>query len=123
MAARRASISPSAGRVVSKEARAMKPAIHSRSAHCSGGCADLVRTCAARTWVVMVSALSLAAPSGDDVGFVEEPQAAVPAPRVGGGIEMRAVVDAGGKPVVFDLGHVDRGVPGGKQSRGADRIR
>src|SRR5579884_3226910 len=99
MAARSPSISLSVGRVASKEARAMK---------------------AARSCAVIVSALLLAAPPRDDVGFVKEPQAAVLAQHFPGGVKIAAVVDDLRQTVVLDLGHVDSGVPGGEQGRGAD---
>src|SRR5216684_773667 len=119
MSARSASISPRVGRVASNEARAVKATMHC----CADDSADLARTWAARTWAFMISGLSLATPSRDDVGFIEEPQAAVPAQHVAGGVEIAAVVDDGGQAMVFNLGDVDRRVPGGKQGRGADRIR
>src|SRR5262249_28413506 len=115
MAVRSTSISVGVGRVASNEARAMKAAMYCCADDGADDSADLARTCAARTWVVMVSALSLAAPSRDDVGFVEEPQAAVAAQHLAGSAEIAAVVDHGGEAVVFDLGHVDRCVPGGEQ--------
>src|SRR5215813_10389659 len=123
MPARSASMSPSVGRVVSNEARAMKVAMHCCGDDCADDCADLAMTCAARTSAFMILALSLATPSRDDVGFVEEPQAAVPAQHVAGGVEIAAIVDDRGEAMVFNLGHVNRRVPGGKQGRGADRIR
>src|SRR5216684_4421734 len=117
MSARSASISPRVGRIASNEARAVKATIHC----CADDCAELARTCAARTWAFMISGLSLATPSRDDVGLIEEPQAAVPAQHVAGGVEIAAVVDDRGQAVIFNLGHVDRCVPGSEQGRGSDR--
>ena len=61
------------------------------------------------------------APPRDHVGLVVEPQPAVLAQHLAGGIEIAAVGDHLGQPVVLDLRHVDRGVPGREQRRGADR--
>src|SRR5260370_42649857 len=102
MPARSASISPRVGRVASNEARAVKAAIHCCADDCSEDCADLARTWAARTWVFMISGLLLATPSRDDVGLIEEPQAAVPAQHVPGGVEIAAVVDDRGEAMVFN---------------------
>src|SRR5260221_13690724 len=106
MPARSASISPRVGRVASNEARAGKAPIHCFADDCAEHCADLARTCAARIWAFMISGLLLATPSGDDVGLIKEPHAAVPAQHVAGGVEIAALVDDRGQSMVFNLGHV-----------------
>ena len=47
----------------------------------------------------------------DHIGFIVEPQPAMLAQHVAGGVEIAAVADDGGEPVVLDLGHIDRRVP------------
>src|SRR5262245_16161426 len=116
MPIRSTSISSGVGRIASNEARAMKAAMRC----CANDCAGLAETCSARRRTFMVSVLPSAAPARDDVGFVEEPQASVPAQYLLRGVEIASVIDYGGEAVVFDLGHVDRSVPGGEQGRGAD---
>src|SRR5262249_14245880 len=106
MPIRSASISPGVGRGASNEARAMKAAMRC----CGDDCAGSARACAARTRAFMVSVPPSAAPARDDVRFVEEPQAAVPAQYLPRGVEIASVVDYGGEAVVFDLGHIDRSV-------------
>src|SRR5262249_61937484 len=64
----------------------------------------------------------LFAPARDHVGFVVEPQAAAFVQHLARGIEIAAVGDDVGQPVVLDLRHVYRRVPGREQRRGPDRI-
>src|ERR1700730_5582396 len=108
MPARNASISPGARRVASNEARAANAAMRCGGSDCAAGCAEdcvgLARICVARAWAVMMSALLSAAPARDDVGFVEEPQAAVPAQHLTGGVEIAAVVEDGGHAGDSDAG-------------------
>src|SRR4029453_5436795 len=62
------------------------------------------------------------APTRDHVGFVVEPEPAVFAQNLAGGVEIASAGDDLGEPVVFDLRHVDCGVPRRKQRGGADRL-
>src|SRR5205807_691691 len=59
----------------------------------------------------------LFAPSRDYIGLVDEPQPAVLLQDFGGGFEIAPVGRGLGHPMVLDLRHVDRGIPGGKQRR------
>ena len=61
------------------------------------------------------------APARDHVGFVEEPERAVLLQHLARGFEIAAVGGGLRDPVVLDLRHIDRGVPGREQRRGADR--
>src|SRR5262249_58470438 len=56
----------------------------------------------------------------DDVGFVEEPEAAVRLERLARGIDIASGAQFGGQPLVVDLRHVDGGIPGREQGGRAD---
>src|SRR6478672_497788 len=62
------------------------------------------------------------APARDDVGLVVEPQSSALLQHVAGCVEITAVRNHCAEPVVLDLRHVDGGIPGGEQRRGADRF-
>src|SRR6266850_4615041 len=58
--------------------------------------------------------------AGNDIGFVQEPEAAVLLQDFARGVEVLALAERLGKARIVDLRHVDRRVPRGEQRRGAD---
>src|SRR5580692_1010773 len=62
------------------------------------------------------------APPRDHKGLIVEPQAAVLLQHALCGREVGATRNNFFEPLVFDLIHVDGGIPGGEQGRGADSI-
>src|SRR4051812_34445819 len=59
----------------------------------------------------------------DDEGLIPEPQAVVPLEHVTRHFEVAAISEHAFQPRVLYLAHVDRGIPGSKQRRCADRHR
>src|SRR5882757_3372406 len=57
----------------------------------------------------------------DHIGLVVEPEPTMLLQHAVGGFEIAAIADHLGQSVVLDLRHLDRGVPGREQGRGADR--
>src|SRR5690349_15136288 len=58
----------------------------------------------------------------DHKRFIPEPEAAIFAQHVLRRLEIGAAADRFGETPVLDLRHIDRGVPGGKEGRGADAV-
>src|SRR3970282_25241 len=58
--------------------------------------------------------------AGNDIGFVQEPEAAVLLKDLARRLEVLRCAQHFAQPLIVDLRHVDRGVPGGEQRRGAD---
>src|SRR5262245_48147519 len=55
------------------------------------------------------------APARDHIGFVVEPKSAALVQHLAGGVEIAAVRHHVAEPVILDLRHIDRGVPGREQ--------
>src|SRR5215831_10417443 len=79
----------------------------------------LMRAARAVIALFLVVSAHLFAPTRDHIGFVVEPEAAALVQHLARGIEIAAVGDDVGEPVVLDLRHIDRRVPGREQRRGS----
>src|SRR5580658_610220 len=64
----------------------------------------------------------LIAPARDHKGFVVEPKPSVLAQDLLGGLKVSAVCDHGVESLVFNLVHINRGIPGREQRRGSNPI-
>src|SRR5213592_3639061 len=67
--------------------------------------------------------LSSVALAGDDIGFVQEPEAAVLLQHLARGVEVARIAQRLAKACVVDLRDVDGSVPRREQSRGTDACR
>ena len=64
---------------------------------------------------------SLIAPPRDHIGLIVQPQTIMLLQDCLGRFEILPLGDDRPEFVILDLGHIDRGVPGGEQGGGADR--